>query len=144
MAIFAIALRTTGTGSGAAAAEIIAGANTAYRMLEFGLTISAATASVFGLGSPAVKGTTPGTSALALAEDSGNTTAGNTQVALSWATGPTVPANYLRRVALPATIGSGIVWTFPRGRVTLKAVTDVLFNPLAVTSPADVWVVVDE
>jgi hypothetical protein len=144
MAIFAIALRTTGTASGAAAAEIIAGANTAYRMLEFGLTISAAVASVFGLGSPAAKGTTPGTSSTVQAEDSGNTTAGNTQVALSWTTGPTVPANYLRRVSLPNTIGAGIVWTFPRGRVTLKTVTDVLFNPLAVTAISDIWVVVDE
>ncbi len=144
MAIFALSLRTTGTASGAAAAEIIAGANNAYRMLEFGLTISAAVASVFGLGSPAVKGTTPGTSALVLAEDAGNTTAGNTQIALSWGTGPTLPTNYLRRVSLPNTIGAGVVWTFPRGRVTLKAVTDVLFNPLAVTAISDVWIVVDE
>ncbi len=143
MAIFAIALRTTNASSGAAASEIIAGANTAYRMLEFGLTINAATASVYGLGAPAAKGTTPATSSLVIAEDAGNTTAGNTQVALSWTTGPTLPTNFLRRVSLPATIGSGIVWTFPRGRTTLKAVTDVLWNFTA-GSVADIWVVVDE
>ncbi len=144
MSIFALAVRTTGTGSGAAAAEIIAGASNAYRMLEFGLTISAAVASVFGLGAPAAKGTTPATSAVVLAEDSGNTTTGTAQIALSWTTGPTVPANYLRRVSLPNTIGAGIVWTFPRGRTRLLATTDVLFNPLAVTSISDIWVVVDE
>jgi hypothetical protein len=143
MAIFSIALRNTGSASGAAAAEIIAGANNAYRLLEMGITINAATTSVFGYGSPAAKGTTPATSSTVQAEDSGNTTAGNTQVALSWTTGPTIPANFLRRVSLPATIGAGIVWTFPRGRTVLKTITDVLWN-VVLSSPADIWVVVDE
>ncbi len=143
MGIFSIALRTSVTSSGAAAAEVIAGASAAYRMLEFGLTINAATASVYGLGAPAAKGTTPATSSLVQAEDSGNTTAGVTQVALTWTTGPTQPTNYLRRVSLPATIGAGVVWTFPRGRTRLLATTDSLVN-LVVGSVADIWVVVDE
>lgn len=144
MAIFAIALRTSGTSANASAAEIIAGANNAFRLLELGLTINAATASVFGYGSPATKGTTPGTSSTVQAEDSGNTTAGATQVALTWGTGPVIPTNFLRRVSLPATIGSGIVWTFPRGRTVLKTVTDVIANAGVAGSVADIWVVVDE
>lgn len=143
MALFSIALRTSGATSNSAAAEIIAGANNAYRVLELGITINAATASVFGYGSPAAAGVTPATSSTVQAEDSGNTTAGNTKVALTWATSPTNPTNFLRRVSLPATIGAGIVWTFPRGRTVLKTVTDVLQN-IATGSVADIWVVVDE
>lgn len=143
MAIFSIAARTTATSSTSAAAEFIAGANNAFRLMELGLTINAATASVFGYGTPAAKGVTPGTESTVQAEDSGNTTAGNTVVALSWATAPTAPSNYLRRVSLPATIGAGIIWTFPRGRAVLKTITDVLYN-IVTGSVADIWFVVDE
>lgn len=143
MALFSIALRTSGATSNSAAAEIIAGANNAFRVLELGITINAATASVFGYGTPAAAGGTPATTSTVQAEDSGNTTAGNTKVALTWTTSPTNPTNFLRRVSLPATIGAGIVWTFPRGRTVLKTVTDALQN-IATGAVADIWVVVDE
>lgn len=143
MAIFSISVRTSGNTSSSAAAEIIAGANVAYRLMELGVTINAATASVFGYGKPAAAGVTPGTTSTVQGEDSGNTTTGNTTVALTWGTGPTIPANFLRRVSLPATIGAGIIWTFPRGRTVLKTVTDVLWNVTA-GSVADFWFVVDE
>lgn len=143
MGIFAISVRTTASLSTSAAIEIIAGTNTAYRVLELGFTIPAATAAVFGYGKPAAAGVTPATESTVQGEDSGNTTVGNTVVALSWGTSPTAPANYLRRVSLTASIGAGTILTFPRGRTVLKTVTDVLFN--IVTGPfADVWVVVDE
>ena len=143
MAIFSIAIRTTSLTSTSAAAEIIAGANNAYRLMELGLTISTGTASVVGYGTPAAKGVTPGTESTVQAEDSGNTTAGNTVVAATWATAPTAPTNYLRRVSLPATIGAGIIWTFPRGRTVLKTITDVLYNVIT-GSLLDMWFVVDE
>lgn len=114
-------------------------------MLELSLTISAATASTFGFGRPAAIGITPTSPVTVLAEDGGNTAAGNTTTALAWGTGPTVPANFFRRISLPATIGAGIIWTFPRGIVVLKALTSVLWNPSGGSnSAADVNVVVDE
>ena len=143
MAIFAISIRTVGANSNSSAMEIRAGANNAYRLLELGITINAGTASVFGFGAPAAAGVTPSSNSTVQAEDAGNTTAGNTVVAPSWSTSPTNPTNFLRRVSLPATIGAGIVWTFPRGRTTLKSNTDTLQN-IVTGSVADVWVVLDE
>lgn len=142
MAIYSIANRTTSTTSAAATLEIIAASGAGFRLLEIGIIINAATASVFGLGAPAAKGITPTSPVTLLAEDAGNTTAGNT-TALAWGTGPTVPANFYRRVSLPATIGSGVIWTFPRGLVVLKNTSLVLWN-IATNSVADVWCVVDE
>jgi hypothetical protein len=48
-----------------------------------------------------------------------------------------------RRVSLPATIGAGIVWTFPRGFQVLKAKTLVGMN-IATPAVLDVWFVIDE
>lgn len=143
MAIYSIANRTTSGTSATAALEIIAAAGAGFRLMEIGITIGAATASAFGIGPPGVKGVTPTSPVTVLAEDAGNTTAGNTTTALAWGIGPTVPANFYRRVSLPATIGSGIIWTFPRGLVVLKNTAIVLWN-LTTNSVADVWCVVDE
>jgi hypothetical protein len=143
MAIYSLANRTSNTTTANATLEIIGAAALGYRLLELGLTINAATASAFGYGTPAAIGITPTTPVTVLAEDAGNTAVGNTTTALAWGTGPTVPANFYRRVSLPATIGAGIIWTFPRGISVLKAKTTILWN-LSTTSAADVWVVVDE
>jgi hypothetical protein len=145
MAIYSIANRTSATANAAAAQETIAGSNLGYRLLEFGLSINAASASVFGIGRPAATGITPTSPQTVLAEDGGNTAAGNTTTALAWGTGPTVPANFFRRVSLPATIGAGIIWTFPRGIIVLKTLSTVLWNPGGGSnSVADSWVVLDE
>ena len=143
MAIFSIANRTTATTAGAAALEIIAASGVGYRLLELSLTINAATASVFGLGVPAATGITPTSPQTVLAEDQNNTTAGNTTTALAWGTGPTVPANFFRRISLPATVGAGIIWTFPRGIMVPKSKSLVLWN-IVTGSIVDVNCVVDE
>lgn len=143
MAIFSLANRTTDTTTAHDCIEMIAGANTAYRLLELGIFLNAATASAFGFGRPAAIGITPTTPVTVLAEDGGNTTAGNTTTALAWGTQPTIPANFARRVSLPATIGAGMIWTFPRGFTVLKALSSVLWN-LSTVSAIDTWLVVDE
>lgn len=143
MAIYSLANRTTVTTSAAANLEIIAAAALGYKLMEIGMMINAATQSVFGLGTPAAKGITPTSPVTVLAEDAGNTAAGSTTTALAWGTAPTVPANFLRRVNLPATVGAGCILTSPRGITVLKATSLVLWN-LALGSVADVWVVVDE
>lgn len=143
MAIYSLANRTSNVTVSNSTLEIIGAASIGYRLLELGISINAATASVFGFGTPAAIGITPTTPVTVLAEDGGNTTAGNTTTALAWGTGPTSPTNFQRRVSLPATIGAGIIWTFPRGVFALKATTRVLYN-ITANSVADVWVVVDE
>ena len=102
----------------------------------------AATASVFGLGRPAAMGITPTTPVTLLAEDTGDPVA-TVKTALAWATKPTVPTAFLRRVSLPATIGAGMIWTFPFGLIIPISFSIVVWNITAV-SLADIWVVVDE
>lgn len=143
MAIYSVANRTSNSTTGNATLELIAGANQGYRLLELGFTLNAATASTFGYGTPAAIGITPTSPVTLLAEDAGNTATGNTTTALAWGTGPTIPANFYRRVSLPATIGAGLIWTFPRGINVLKTKTTILWN-LSTVSVIDVWTVVDE
>jgi hypothetical protein len=142
MAIYSIANRTSGVTSATAAKEVRTAAADRAALMEMGISINAATASVFGLGRPAAIGVTPTTPQTVLAEDSG-APAGTVTTALAWGTGPTVPANFFRRVSLPATIGAGIIWTFPRGLLIAISNSVVLWN-IVTGSVADVWVVVDE
>jgi hypothetical protein len=143
MAIYSLANRTSNVTVSTSTLEIIGASGLGYRLLELGMTINAATASAFGFGTPAATGVTPTSPVTVLAEDAGNTATGNTTTALAWATAPTVPTNFYRRVSLPATVGAGIIWTFPRGIIVLKTKSTVLYN-ISATSVADVWVVVDE
>jgi hypothetical protein len=151
MAIYSLANRTSAVATAAASLEVIAASAMGCRVLEIGLTLNAATASVLSIGRPAAIGVTPTAPVTVLGEDAGNAAAGVTQTALAWGTAPTVPPNFFRRVSLPATIGAGIIWTFPRGIIIPKSGSTagtnnlVLWNPSAGSnSVTDVWVVVDE
>jgi hypothetical protein len=54
-----------------------------------------------------------------------------------------VPTNYSRRASVPATIGAGALWTFPRGFIVLKTKSLALYV-VATGAVLDTWVVVDE
>ena len=111
--------------------------------MEIGISIVAATASIFGIGRPGAIGVTPTSPQTFLDESDGNGPAGLTTSAVAWGTGPTVPTNFFRRVATPATIGSGVIWTFPRGLGLPISGSVVLWN-IGTNSVADVWAVCDE
>jgi len=59
-----------------------------------------------------------------------NDRATNVQSALAWGTGPTVPANFFRGIALPANQGAGVIWQFPRGLAVPSSSSVVLWNIL--------------
>ena len=143
MAIASAAVRTTNGTTNNANTEIIASANAAFKALEVGLSMNVGTASVYGMGVPAAIGITPTTPAAMVFEDGGNTSTPTTTTALAWGTSPTNPTVYSRRVSLPATVGAGICWTFPRGFGVLKAKTLTTSN-IGTTQVADVWWVIDE
>lgn len=143
MALYSVANRTTNVTIANATIEMIAGSANAPRFLEIGIMLNAATQSVIGLGTPAATGITPTSPVTVLPEATENTSAGQTTTALAWGTGPTVPANFFRRVNIPAAIGAGVVLTFPRGISVLKTKSLVLWNITAI-SVLDTWCVVDE
>ena len=144
MAYYSLGVLTTGTASGAAAWEIRTSANVRGYLMEVGFFLNAATASTIGLGRPAAIGITPTSPVDFLPEDFANpTVSGQVQSALAWTTGPTAPANFLRRISLPATAGVGIIWTFPKGLVIPVSSSIVLWN-LALNSALNAYAVIDE
>lgn len=142
MSAYSLGVRTSSGTTGAAAWEIRSASTDRLRIMEIGIFLAAATASTYGLGRPAAIGITPTSPVTLLAEDFADPPATGTS-ALAWGTGPTVPAAFLRRVSLPATVGSGIIWTFPKGLVIPVSSSLVLWN-LATNGVVDAYAVIDE
>lgn len=139
-----LGVRTSDGTSGAAAWEIITGATPGRaRVIELGFFLAAATATTIGLGRPQAVGITPTSPVDFLAEDPNDVLAtGVVQSAVAWGTGPTIPAAFLRRIALPATVGTGVIWTFPEGLVIPVSSSLILWN-LASNSVLDAYAVID-
>jgi hypothetical protein len=115
MARYELGIRTTVTTIAAAAAELRAASGNPVKVSEIGITLGAATASTYGIGRPAAVGVTP-TSPVTVLPCNPNETPGTATTAVAWGTGPTVPAQFFRRVSLPATIGAGITFVWPEHR----------------------------
>jgi hypothetical protein len=142
MAIYSLANRTTNVTIANATLEIRTAATDRARIMEIGIFMAAATASVFGIGRPQAIGVTPTSPVNVLAEDPGEPTS-TVQTALAWSTGPTVPLQFFRRANLPATIGAGVIFTFPRGLYIPVSGSIVVWN-ISASGVADIYVVVDE
>lgn len=142
MAIYSLALNTTVTTTGAGAMDCRAAATNRPAVMEVSINLGAATASTYGLGRAATPGTQT-SPVLVLAEDPGDP-AGVTGCAVAWSVAPTVPTQFNRRVALPATIGSGIIWTFPRGLVLAVSTNLIVWNLATNSASTNVHFVVDE
>lgn len=142
MALYSLSQRTSGAANASAAHETRSAATDRVAIVEIGVFLAAATASTYGIGRPAAIGVTPTTPQTFLAEDSGDP-AGTATGALAWGTAPTAPANFFRRIGLPATIGTGVIWTFPRGIRLPVSGSFVLWN-LALNGVVDIYVVEDE
>jgi hypothetical protein len=127
MSIFSLSVRTTNITIANACLEIRTGSADRPRVMEIDVAIAAATASVFGLGRPAAIGITPTAPVTLLGEDPIDTFS-TVQLALAWATGPTSPTGFYRRIPLSATIGAGIIWTFPRGLIISPSSSLVILN----------------
>ena len=141
---YSLGVRTVDGSNAAAAWEIRTGATPGRaRIVELGFFLAAATATTIGLGRPAAIGITPTTPVDFLPEDPNDVLAsGVIQSSLAWGTGPTIPAAFLRRIALPATIGTGVIWTFPEGIVIPVSSSIILWN-LAANSVLDAYAVIE-
>jgi hypothetical protein len=143
MSRFALRTRTTVTTNAAACYELIAGADR-LALMELHVFLGAATQSLYGLGRPAAIGITPTSPVTLLQEDPADTAPG-AKAAVAWGTGPTVPANFLRCVNLPAAIGAGIIWTFgPKGLIVAANASLVLWNLQANSAVLDVVAICEE
>src|SRR5260221_589782 len=100
-----LGVRTTNVTTGNACVEIIAGSTAVSRVTEISFCLAGATASVYGIGFPAAIGITP-TSPVTMVRHDQRDNAATTAVALAWGTGPTIPAAFLYRINMPATVGA--------------------------------------
>lgn len=142
MSIYSLSLNTTVTTTGAAAMDLKAAATSAPNIMEIGLNLGAATASTYGLGRA---GNTPTqTSPVLVQAEDPSKPAGLSGCAVAWSVAPTVPAQFLRRISLPATIGAGVIWTFPRGLSVAAAASMVIWNLATNSASTNVWWIVDE
>ena len=141
--MYSISVRTSNVTINAAMLEVIATSTLSPRIMEVGFTITTATSIAVGLGRPAAIGITPATISTFQAEEVTSDPTAKTTMALTWATSPTNPTNYLRRFFTPATIGSGCIWTFPRGLQVPPSGTLTLSN-ITAGAVSDVWMVIAE
>lgn len=141
MAISSLALRTTTfTATSTANIEWRTPATVRAKVLEISFIQLTAVAAQIGLGRPQAIGVTP-VNVLFQKDDPGDP-ASVMNGSLSWATSPTVPLIYHRRMNL--TLASvGVVWTFPRGLVIPISWSLVIWN-IATTVASDVNCILDE
>lgn len=144
MAIYSQGWNTTVVTSAAPSADIKASATNSPKLMEYGINLGAATASTYGLGRPANDGSVAQTAPVLFQAENGADPAAQTGTAVAWGTAPTVPAIYLRRCYLPATIGAGIIWTFPRGLTIAVSKGIVQWNIAASAANTAIWAVIDE
>lgn len=142
MAIYSLSLNTTVTTTGAAAMDLRAASANSPRIMECAINLVTATASTYALGR---SGNTPTqTSPVLVQAENPNDPAGNSGCAVAWSVAPTTPAQFFRRMGLPATSGAGVIWTFPRGLLVAAGATMLLWNLATNSASANAWWVVDE
>lgn len=88
------------------------------RVFEIGVFAETAVAGTIGLRRTTTAGTGAATSTTPTADDTSATAAGSVLLDTAFATAvPSSNATYMRRTALPAVIGAGVIWTFPQGLI---------------------------
>ncbi len=140
MSLASLAVRTSNVTINNASSQLRTSAGVKCRLLELSLIQLTATASSHGFGRPAALAVTPGTSALFQRDDSADP-ACVTNIDLTWGTSPTAPTVYHRRTNTAATVGVGIVWTFPRGIIVPISGALVCFNITATVATDQNWAI---
>ena len=141
MSKYSIGIRTSNVTTANPTLELIAPA-AGTRVVGITITMAAATASVFGIGRAAAVGVTPTTPATLVRLDAGRP-ATLTTTALAWATPPTIPAAFIARTNLPATIGASVTLSFPDG-ITLATGESLVVWNLSTCGVSDITVTTDE
>lgn len=117
MALYRLAQSSTVSVSGNAAADVACATGVRPKLFEWDLFLGAATASTFSLRRSTALGTRTSPVALVPEEPGDPVLTGINLIdmAVAFSVEPTKAAVKLASIGLPATIGTGIIWTFPRG-----------------------------
>lgn len=142
MSLASVSVRTSTLTITHASAELRTTAAVKARVLETSIIQATNTAQSLGFGRPAAQGVTPATTSTFQRDDTADP-ACVTTLSLTWGTSPTAPTTYHRRWNSAATIGVGIVWTFPRGVIVPVSSSLVIFN-ITTAVACDVNMAIDE
>lgn len=125
-ALYSASVVTPAAAAGAAYAALRTAAGHRARIRQIDAYVNAATASSVGLVRSASVGTAS-TSVLGQAWETGDAAAVS-NVDTAWSAAPTAGSVFLKRYVSPATIGSGVIWTFPAGLVVPISSSILLWN----------------
>ena len=142
--IVSLAARTSSGVDATPCLEIRTGATPGrVKILEIGLFLAEATATTIGIGRPAAIGVPATIPVDFLPEDPNDVLAsGVVWFDQAWVGPPTIPVDFLRRISLPATIGTGVIFSFPKG-LTLPVSGGLVLWNLGTNSLLDCHVVAE-
>lgn len=127
MGMASVANRTSNLTQTQACWELVAGSAARAAILELSIVQATATAQSLGFGRPQAIGITPAGGSTPVRDEPGEP-ACTAVTALSWGTSPTVPLVFARRWNSAATVGVGVVWTWPRAFVIAVDLSAVIWN----------------
>ena len=161
--LYSVVFRTPAAAVSTAICELNTTSTQSCRIMEVGVVSATGVVSGVSIGHPSTasvsptfltNGWTPGQSTIAgfLAEQDSNAPLAKTTVAVaavtSMATCSTTVSPVFRRFMNPATVGVGVIWTFPKGLFMPVSSTGqnamCIFNVTATGPTYDVWIVIDE
>lgn len=142
MSLASLAVRTSNVTITQACAELRTTAAVKARMLDVSIIQAAGVAQSLGIGRPQALGVTPGTTSL-FQRDDPNDPPCVSLVALTWGTSPTVPLVFHKRWNSAATIGVGVVFSFPRGLLINVSSAIVVWN-ITTGQVSDINFAIDE
>jgi len=147
MAIYRIGRIGTVTTSGSATFDVATPTASGLRprVMELSVFLGAATASTYGVARTSTLGTRTSPVALLPEEPADVALAGIMLVdsAIAWSAQPTINSTDMATIALPGTIGVGMVWTFPRGLIIAQQLALVIVNRATNAASAPCNVVCD-
>ena len=142
MSLASLALRTANTTIAQAPMQLLCTGAVKARILEMSLIQQANIQAGYSIGRPAAVAVTPATTLTFQRDDSGDP-ACVTTISATYATSPTAPTVPHRRTNTAATIGVGMVWTFPRG-IIIPISGAWTINNITASNVLDVNVIIDE
>lgn len=136
------ATKTTGAAAGMIV-QLRTGASRDLRIWEIGVFATTAVSGSVGLIRPSAVGATFTSTGTGQPEDNVSG-AGVAVIDTAATTAPTIGTTYMRQATLPATIGAGIVWTFPNGLVVPVSSSMAIWQTSAAAVGYAVYFVYDE
>lgn len=137
-----LAVRTTNFTIAEGTFEIRTPSNTRCKLLELSIIQATGNAQSLGFGNPAANGVTPTT--IPFQRDDPGNPASLITGAIAWSsTKPTAPAQFHRRWNSAATVGVGIVWSFPQGIIIPISDTMTVHN-ITTSVANDINAVIEE